>query len=426
MQVLFVTPVVEGSGETVTALHMGEGLARDGHDVAFLASGAAASLLAPRFGAAVTRLGTRLEANQRLLRDLIRERRPDAVVFADWPLLFLTQGVAPLARPDGTVAGLEDSGACLVSLDHFGFAQLDGPLYLGPPHLTPHQPITFPPLPAPMRVLLPCPMHAPQGATGRQGTGFRYWDVPLGVDERTRRRERARWLGSDDGLLVLHAVAAWARRAAEQFGLSLYRFLPRILDHYLAGTGRPVTVVSVNGGSLLTPPDTASVHFVNLPPLPPGEFETLLFSCDLVLSENALSISLGKAVCGLQPCAVLRNSFRLLDALEQADAPIRQVIQEMESQRMGSVYPHEVFPTGMRDALERLVLYRDNPLTDAIVRLELYGGETTRQRLHSLLSDGDARARVNARQRTYVEEVAALPTATAALTRLVEEHRSSR
>lgn len=417
MKILFVTPVKLGTGETITAFHMAQHLVASGHDVAFLASPLAARIVGPSFGS-ITTLGPTLAENERLLHAMVADGRPDIVVFADYSLLAFPGGTSPLMGPSGQVAGLDDLDAGLATLDHFGFSQQESGLFIGPAHLSFHFQ-TFPTPPARMHMLLPCPMHEPTEVAGRRGQPFRYWDVPLRATEGVRPAVRDRFLGQGDGLLVLHAVSGWASKGAESFRLPFYQFFPELLTQYLGAIGRPVTVVSVNHGSLLVGPPAGPVRFVNLPPIPPSEFEDLLFSCDLFLTENKVSISMGKAVCGLRPCALLKNSHRLLDLVDRADPPIRDLLWRMEDARPGSVYPYDVFPTGMIDTLNEIVLYQDSSLPAAFAEVEVYGGDASANRLHGLLSDEETRADLISHQHRYVERVRALPTGTERLAGLV-------
>lgn len=408
MRVLLVTPVEQGSGETVTALHVAENLVSQGHGVLFLASPFARRFLDARFPLDVWPLGEDGAGNQALWNRALQAFGPDVVLFADYPLLFFPHGVSPLASVPGWVERLDDLPVCLVTLDHFGFAQREMGLFFGPPHLTPFQYQRFPAIPRRMRVMLPCPMHEPGPVDGRLGEPFRYWDLPLGAPDAVRVEVRRQYLGDRGGFLVFHSVPHWAWQAAEALRLAFYRFLPRLLDQYFGPLGAPVTIVSVNNGRLLEPPPDARVRIVNLEPLPTPAFEGLLFGSDLVITENKVSISMGKAICGLQPCAVLKNSFRLIDLVQQAEPGVRNVILAMENARPGTVYPYEVFPSGFRHTLDELVLYQDNALTRAFDEVETYGGEASAGALCRLLADREARADLRARQRVYVDRLARL------------------
>lgn len=425
MNVLFVAPVEHGSGETITVLHMAERLVASGHHVRFLATGFARRFLAARFPADVQQLTGSGPRNVALWHTALRQFRPDAVVFADYPLLFFPYGVAPLVAEPGWRESLEEVPACLVTLDHFGFAQRPMGLFVGPPHLTfGYQ--WFPAVPDRFRLLLPCPMHEPGPVGGRRGEPFRYWDVPLSLPHDRRLRIRERYARGRDELLVAHLVSNWAWRGSERYGLSFYRFLPRLLDAYLGGLSQPVTVVSVNNGRLLQPTAGCRVSLVNVGPMPADEFEALLLCADLVITENRVSISLGKAVCGYQACAALKNSYRLLELLDSAHPPVRDVVLAMENAQAGTVYPFDVFPTGMVAELRDLVLYRDNSLTQAFWEAEIFGGPATADALGRLLTDPGTRAELRSRQHVYVDRLAALEDGASVLERLVEEERSRR
>ncbi|MFL5383825.1 MAG: DUF6365 family protein [Longimicrobiaceae bacterium] len=424
MKVLLVTPVLAGSGETITALHLAETLAGRGHQVLFLSSPFARRFVEPRFPGRVRELGDDGADNRRRWDAALLELRPDAVVFADYALFAVPQGCAPLVDEPGWVESLDALDAALVTLDHFGFGQHSRPLELGPPHLGFFGYLRFSALPRRMQVLLPCPMHEPGPVPGRRGEPFRYWsELPLGIPDAPRAAVRRRYLEGGEGLLVFHSVPNWTWRLAEALELPLYRYLAEILELYLDGL--PVTVVSVNNGGLLAPPPRARIRVVNLAPLPPAEYEALLFAADLVLTENRVSISMGKAVCGLQPCAVLRNGRRLLELAATLDGRLAEVVQEMERLRMGAVYPFEVFPNVTPGDLEEIGLYRGSSLPHAFRALELFGGGETRDALHALLTDPAERAALRARQRHYVDRLARLPDGAALLEGLVHGQRGA-
>jgi hypothetical protein len=395
-RILFVTPSEVSSGEAVTVRHMALTLAAAGCDLRFLASAFTARLLADSFPGSVEQLGGDLGQNRRRWDEVVEGFAPEAVVFADYPFLFFENGTAPLADR-GWVSGLERSRTALVTLDHLGYAQGPSTVFFGPPHLSLHS-ATFPELPEGMEVLLPCPCHDPSTLEGRRGVPFRYWASP---GSRPRK--------AGDGLLVLHATPQWSWRLAEQFGLPYYRLLPSLLGRYLGDLDVPVTVVSVNNGALLPPSAHPDVRVVNLGPLPAPQYEELLLSCDLLLTENGVSVTMGKAVCAGVPCALLRNSFRLAELLERAAGWVRDVVLEMEAARLGSVFPYEVFPIWSRE---------DVPLAGLLpgcAALEVFGGESTRHQLHRLLFDEEHRAARRAEQQAYADRVAALPAPDEAL-----------
>ena len=109
-----------------------------------------------------------------------------------------------------------------------------------------------------------------------------------------------------------------------------------------------------------------------------------MFGSDLMITENRISISLGKAVCGFQICAALVNRQSTLDLVLSPDSTVRRVVSAMEGRRLASVYPFEVFPCGMAELLQQIILYRENSLTGTFCDLEIFGAEGTGTLLRQL------------------------------------------
>ena len=417
MKVLLVTPIEIGSGETVTARYLGRSLVACKHRVRYLASRFAARFLGDEFGKHIVTLGDDGAANVELWSETIRAFKPDAIVFADYPLMFWRTGVAPLAREPGWEDSVLELDTSLVTLDHFGFAQGEMGLFFGPPHLT-NAYHRFEAIPQRMQIMLPCPMHEPGPVDGRIGTPFRYWDVPLSIGGDVRAATRRRFLERDEDLLVLHTVSNWAWQSAENLGLTFYRHLGDLLLHYLAPLPQGVTVVSLNNGQLLGAASRKRARVLDIDSLPPPQFDELLFSADLLLTENKVSISMGKAVCGLQPAAVLKNSFGVLELMNEAKGRVREIVCAMERERMGSVFPFDVFPTDMRETLETIVLFRENTLTRGFAELEVFGGKRAAKALAALLCDEPTRAALRGHQQRYVDRLAAIEDGATVLQRL--------
>jgi hypothetical protein len=419
VRVLFVAPVEGGSGETITALHMAENIISHGGDAFFLASLYASEFLGGRLPGRVERLTHSLEANVALWDQAVVALKPEAIVFADFPLLFFSFGVSPLAPSERWLDGLSRAPARLVTLDHSGLAQRPQAVFFGPPHLSQSYEM-FPALPERMDRLLPCPMHEPHNLEWRRGRPFRYWDLPLGIPALRRQAVRESLGVAENDLLIFHSVPTWAWRAAEEYRLPFFSFLPELLEHYLSSLPCKATVVSVNNGSLLPAPP-GCLRIVNFPPQSPSVYEELMFSADLMITDNKISISMGKAICGLVPCAAFRNSYTLLQLMGRLRGPLREMVLSMERSSSGSVFPYEVFPSGMMEELLELGLYRESSLADAFEELEIFGGELTREALHRLLLDETVRAQLRSRQAEYVRRVRELEDAHSVLQLLIDE-----
>ena len=422
MNVLLVTPVEVGSGESVTARYLAMLLAGRGHRVHFLASQFASRFLQDKFAGQISALGSDGPTNVETWSRTLQEFRPDVIVFADYPLMFWRTGLAPLALEPGWEPSVRALDIPLVTLDHFGFAQGEMGIFLGPPHLTHHY-HRFEAIPDAMQVMLPCPMHEPGAVAGRKGTPFRYWDVPLFITPEARATTRGKYLRNPGDLLVVHTVSNWAWQSAANLGLSFYHHLGALLLHYFASIPRGVTVVSLNNGSLLGTATRGGVYLTDIRPVAPPEFDELIFSADLLITENKVSISMGKAVCGLQPVAVLKNSYGVLELMGLSLGRVWEIVSAMERDRLGSVFPFDVYPTGMQDTLESIVLYRDNSLTAGFAELEIFGGDATAAALAALLTDGATRADLKQEQQRYVEALSAIDDGAVALEHIAARAR---
>jgi len=409
MRVIFVTPSEVSSGEAITALHTAENVRFNGGEVRFLSSAFTARLLKDSFPEDVTEFTTDAKTNAEIWESSLEQFKPHFVVFADYPLLFFSNGAAPLAD-DAWVRNLEEIDAMLVTLDHLGYAQRPMSVYFGPPHLSMHCERT-PELPKRMRILLPCPLNEPSEVTSRKGTPFRCWHSPSQLTEDQRRATRALYLQDDGDLLIFHSAAGWASRFANRMQLPHYRFLTDILEHYLSTLERRVTLVSVNNGTLLASSNHANIRVHNLAPLTRDEFERLLFACDLVITENSISQTLGKAVCGLTPAAVLLNSYSLRELSAVTDEWLRELLFKFEGIKLGSIFPYEVFPIWRREDIEDLGVFEQNSFAEAFARLELFGGEATREQFAQLLLDEQTRAELRSRQETYVNRLSKIDDA---------------
>ncbi|MEW5923969.1 MAG: DUF6365 family protein, partial [Candidatus Zixiibacteriota bacterium] len=309
MKVLFVAPVEVGSGETITTIHMAKMLIDSGDDVFFLASEFARKFIEKQYPGRVKDLDTDFNQNIKLWRMTIKEYKPDIIIFADYPLMFFSSGSAAFVDEENQLEILSGTDAILATLDHTGFGQGARGVFFGPPHISFNYE-QWPDLPDSMQIMLPCPMNEPGDVTGRKGLPFRYRDVPLRISDRRRREIRARFLERNDDFLLFHCVSNWAWRQANQIGIPLYHFYPEILDTHMGRGGRPITIVSVNNGRLLTTPGDSKNNYINLPVISQDEFQELLLSSDLMITENGMSISLGLAICGHIPCVSFQNSHR--------------------------------------------------------------------------------------------------------------------
>ena len=218
---LLVAPSEMSTGEAVTLVRMAEDLEGAGSSCTFLASQGVRRYIEPGFPGQVQTFGESLQDNQRLWTDVIARTQPDAIVFADYPLLFFGSGSVPLVN-DQWVDSLELAGPALFTLDHLGYAQKPRVVAFGPPHMTFGMEVTVA-LPESMKILLPCPINDPAPGSDRRGTSFRSGPAHE-VSESRRRSVRARYVEDDRTLLVLHSAPGWAIHLARELRLPHYQY----------------------------------------------------------------------------------------------------------------------------------------------------------------------------------------------------------
>ncbi len=444
VRALFVTPTWMATGETATALALAESIVADGGEAWFLASAPSAQIVRPHFGDRVREMGGDLAANQALWRRLIEEADPNVVIFSELRsfLALRMNRQFPIAdlRWLRELSGLD---ALLVSIDHVGSTPSIQKLMA---RLS-SQPFfrliagAWRPIFERMCILLPCPLHEPRKVEGRQGHPYRSMTMPLRVDPEVRAQVRARYLGErqDEGALIFHSVPRWSFRLSRALKAPLYDHLGEVLTEYLADIAEPVTIVSVNDGTLLRPSPNKHVRLVNLAGLPLAEFDALLLSSDLVVTENIVSFTLAKAV-GNVPGVALVNSFTAQEivAREPEGSAIRRVVEQAERRRAGSIYPHVMYPVQRQEKgaapSPRRMLFNaaavSVPLPEEMIRVgelpsspfiraELYGGDDTRALFRALLTEETQRAQVRATDAAYLERQKDLDDGATVLKRLL-------
>jgi hypothetical protein len=397
MRILFVATHPFSSGEAMTALHSAAQAARRGAAVRFFASPRSARVLAGQFPGRVTEMTSDGPANRGLLAALVAEHRPEAIVFCDYAFLTSSAGALPLADHAWT-DWLDGLDAELFTFDHMGLEQ---PGSAGRRAGSLRRP-------ARMRLLLPCPMHEPSPLAGRRGVPFRCW-TPRRLDEREREATRCPFVPPSSGYLVIHAVSSWAWEIARARRSPYYDLLPSLLESYFADCPRPVTVVSINNGSLLRDAPGGKIRIVNVSPLAVDDHERLLASADLVLTENCFSSTLGKAVCFGVPGVAWQNVFDgpTLRGCVGDDAPAALV--DVLRRAPASIEPWLVFPLITMDWRQRLRVLEDNSIGLGFLRLEIFGGPATSEALRGLLFESPVRRSMEEDGRRYARSMGHLP-----------------
>jgi hypothetical protein len=282
-------------------------------------------------------------------------------------------------------------------------------------------------------VLLPCPLNEPGPAADRRGVPFRVHALPVAVDPEERFRVRASVLREPDEILVLRTASTWQTKLANERGVHLYDYLPKLFEYYLGRLPKPVTLVSVSSLYQFPPSTVPQLRFVNYDNLPPGDFNRMLLSCDALVTDNEISYSLSKAT-GTLPGVVLNNSLTAEDVIgrEGPASFLTQLVGRLEREHPGSVFPFRIYPlpadeappTGSREppfhaVTERLGRMQSSPY----YRAEVLGGDVTRQFFDWLLFDRRARKDRTQQDEAYIHRLRAAPSGAEILRRIADHDR---
>jgi hypothetical protein len=257
--------------------------------------------------------------------------------------------------------------------------------------------------------LRPVPLaHLNDGASGR-GYPFRLW----AEDERVNRRTRNHLL-TTLGLrpadrLVMLTVAAWQQLAPENCRGDVARLshtVPHLLASYLRKlplSTHFLVVGKVPEALTRLPAERTRT----IPPCSPKRFSTLLGSVDLVLSLNAGSTTLARAILSDIPGMVLTNRYTIedIDSLDEAEQQLGGLSDNVRSWLAGAapLYPFRMWPLGFHSFLEPILT--DNPYTTTLAQAELLDEPGVISGLEAVLYNSDARDRLARARAAYRQKI---------------------
>jgi hypothetical protein len=427
MKAVFVCSPSGAYGEINSIIPLARGIQSAGGEVWFLASPLAAVVAREHFPTSVFELTADVERNQSILRRMAKKFRPDLIAFAE-----LYEILRPGRKPGCPLINrwflqwVADLDCTLVFVDfiaHVPMLRLIADCSTCAARFGARALWSFLER---LWVVLPCPLNEPGRVEQRCGIPYRAQALPLRIDDETRTRTRAKFLGhnrEENGFLILRTGSTWQTVLAEQRGHDLYEHLGDILAEYLRGLPKPVTLVSVSSRHRISC-RSGGFEIRNIANLPPQEFDELALSCDLVLTDNEIGYTLARTL-GRVPGLVLINSFHAPDILkrEKAGSRLREIVNTMVSRRPNCIYPHKIFPipadedefadSRTEGADSAAVSASHEPKTvrlgrlvsSAFIRAELYGGQDTRRVFEAILCDHGQRVRLKQLEEAFLDRL---------------------
>lgn len=214
---------------------------------------------------------------------------------------------------------------------------------------------------------------------------------------------------------VLFCSSEWQQiRGAHQGARRVVQLLSRLLGIYLDQLGAEVHLVHV-GPHDYPLEEVLGQRYHWVPPQERAEFEKLVATSDLLLNTNVSATTLAWAIQMGVPVVVLQNS-RMLRDMETVQLLAQGRLSD-SARRLWSkalpVYPFRLWPLGYYAFLQPLL--ENNAYTQAFETVEIVEECAVVSTCQALLFEPEARQALASRQRRYVEQVAALPSAAEAV-----------
>jgi hypothetical protein len=210
---------------------------------------------------------------------------------------------------------------------------------------------------------------------------------------------------------VLFCSSEWQQiRGTHQGARRVVQLLSRLLGVYLDQLGPEVHLVHV-GPHDYPLEQVLGQRYHWLPPQGRAEFEKLVAASDLLLSANVSATTLAWAIQMSVPVVVLQNS-RMLRDMEAVQLMARGQLSDA-ARRLWSkalpVYPFHLWPLGYYAFLQPLL--ENNTYAEAFETVEIADECAVVSTCQGLLFESEVRQALVRRQRHYVEQVVALPSA---------------
>ncbi|MGA4466421.1 DUF6365 family protein [Bacillus bombysepticus] len=419
MKVLFIAPSHFSIGELHNALCLAKQIQKDG-EVYFLTS-EKFSWYASKSVANVTSLTKGLRQKE-VIKQIIDSFQPDAIVLADYHNLFLESPIIdldyllnlhiPCFSIDSLAWGSEDR---LLENKLFKNANYNS--------LKKRSLIELPKIPSQFKLIRTCPVNSYK-QDSENITSVKLYKEALQIDEEIRMKIRTQLGCREQDKLIMIAKSSWANllvkmRLMEKKQYNDARFsyeyiLQELLSLYLQdfpsdtcikliGVSDETKFVSMKNGG--------KIEFVSLPFLHLEEYEQLILSCDLFITDNITSCSMGKAVFGKIPVISLVNHMEYEELKTQRDShnhTLRSIIEKWNYIIPNGLYPFLVFPNGWHKELAPLI--EQNDYFKCVHTCEMFDLKETSQTIFNMLYSKTEIDKLKKMQQLYINNVCNLPT----------------
>jgi hypothetical protein len=399
-KVLFIAPAYLGTGETVNALIVADQLSMKKVECTFVVSPYGENLLKGKPFASFTFTDDKRK-NIKTIKDMIKKEDFDVVVIADYYLFSLSRELHAFLW----INFLEDIGVTTLAFDSMGLGrEFPSRNYVVLPNL-------FPPpthniqytVPSFVEaILFPSPPFSGSENTPDVYCGRLYEEdfSTLSYDRGTLREE----LGVDEKKLIFHPIPKWSISTLGVSSPGYYPLMADIVSMHLAQMDVDAQIVCINPSHNTLYRPTGRIQVNPFTYLPYGTFMKYLFSSDLMITDNILSATMGKAILNRVPVFYLANTYSMEEVLSRkntGEETLSLVEKHMEGRSDFPVLPFWVTfkkANGVQDVLE------------TFIQEELFNSSAVYKKMKDILTDSHAQETLRSRQDEYIRKIQTLPT----------------
>ena len=396
---LFTIPGQLGSGEIVNAVIVAEQLEKKGVECTFVASPYAEHFLKGKnFDYFI--FGNDKRKNMHHIKKMI-ETGFDVTVIADYYLFFVDKQLPKFLW----IGFLEDMDVTTITFDSLGLGrEFPANSYVISPELFPPRKynILYRIPPFVEALIYPCPPFSESGGSSDIHCGRLYEEDFTGVThDKSRIRQE---LGIPEEVKVLfHPIPKWSLATQETRSMKYYPLLGDIITLQLSKLDIQAQIVCINPSDIPVYHSTHNVSVQELEFIPYDLFMKYLLCADLLITDNILSATLGKAVLNRVPALLLGNlhSYGTASTLDAVDADVSSFIQN----RMGNaVLPSLPFWSAFKDS------YAARDIQETFLQEELLNTHGIFTALKTILTDPHTRSTLRENQDEYIRKIQSLPT----------------
>ncbi len=394
-----IAPAYLGTGETVNAIVVAEQLREKKVECTFIASPYGANFVKDKhFDCFVYTVNK--EKNIKIVKDMIKKENPDLIVVADYYLFYLSRELPAYMW----VGFLEDMDVTTITFDSIGLGR-EFPSYsyvvipeLFPP---PRHTIRYRVPPFVEAIIYPSPPFSDSGSAPDEHCGRLYTEdyTTLQHNKKKIREE----LGiQEDVKLVFHPVPKWSLSTLGATCPLYHSLMTDIIGLYLSWLDARIKVVCVNPSQqpLYT---RGTIQVEEFEFLPFDLFMQYLFSSDLMITDNLLSATMGKAILNRIPVLLLGNSYSAKEVFSLDIEPdVLSLTREYVEK--GARIPLLPFWTTFKES------YATRDIQNTFMQEELFNAREVYQIMKDILTDVTTQQELRQRQDEYIQKIQALPS----------------